>query len=237
MYFISEVYWNKGCRDMNQDSVSLQEAIVDGEKVIFGLVCDGIGGLACGELASGYAAERMTEWFHKELLFMLLRNKRTRAILHAGIKELYSCNETMRDYGLKKQLCFGTTLTMLLIHKKRYMLWHYGDSRAYRIKGRNRIRQLTKDHTAGEDMLTRCVGSFSWKQPDVSVGKAGRNSTFLICSDGFRHIISEQRIGEALAPGELADERQILVRMTEIAEYSIAHGEKDNISAIVIKTG
>ena len=38
MRFISEVYWDKGGRILNEDSVSLQEVSVKGEKVVFAVV-------------------------------------------------------------------------------------------------------------------------------------------------------------------------------------------------------
>ena len=75
MRFLSEVYWDKGGRCVNQDSISLQEVRMKGEKVVFALICDGIGGLDGGEIASGFVAERMTEWFYKEALNLLRRHK------------------------------------------------------------------------------------------------------------------------------------------------------------------
>ena len=61
MQFISEVYWDRGAREVNEDSLSLQQVSIRGKKVVFALVCDGIGGLEQGETASGFVAERMTE--------------------------------------------------------------------------------------------------------------------------------------------------------------------------------
>lgn len=238
MHYISEIYWNKNSRPTNQDSLSLQEISINGKRAVFALICDGIGGLWKGELASGFAAESMTEWFHKEAVSMLGRNRRRRILVRSGLRALYACNEKMREYGEEKQVRFGTTLTMLLLYKRGYILWHCGDSRAYRIRGRGkkRMEQLTKDHTAGKNILTKCIGGFRWRLPDIRTGRAGKNNVFLICSDGFRHIVDEERIGESLSPEQLRESRQLLARITEIAEYSMKRGERDNISAIVIKT-
>ena len=49
MRFISDAYWDRGMRDGNQDSISLQEVRMKGKMVVFALVCDGIGGLEQGE--------------------------------------------------------------------------------------------------------------------------------------------------------------------------------------------
>lgn len=239
MQFITEVYWNSGERQPNQDSLSLQEVSIKGERVVFALVCDGMGGLWSGETASGFVAERMTEWFYKEALPLLEKKKRSRKIECAGIRCLYNCNEEMKEFASKKKIQFGTTVTALLFHKKHYLLWHSGDTRAYQItsRGRNgRIFRLTDDHSANERVLTKCIGSFTWKEPDICRGRFERRNMFLICSDGFRHVVSEEKLMEALSPGQLISKEQISRRIKEIADYSRRQGETDNISAAVITT-
>ena len=53
MQFLSEIYWDRGARESNQDSVSLQQVSIRGKRAVMALVCDGIGGLEQGEIASG----------------------------------------------------------------------------------------------------------------------------------------------------------------------------------------
>lgn len=238
MHFVSEVYWDKGERPLNQDSVSLQEVSVKGSKVIFAMICDGIGGLWGGEVASGFVSGEMTEWFYKEALSMIKRCKGRKKLLKAGLRALYSCNEEMIRFSREKQIRFGTTITMLLIYKRNYLIWHSGDTRAYRIMEKNRkagLQRLTKDHALDVHKLTRCIGSFGWQRPDTESGKVKGRTTFLICSDGFRHIISEDKMQESLLPNSIFTKEQIYARIREIAEYSRKHGEEDNISALVIK--
>lgn len=238
MQFISEVYWDKGARKSNQDSVSLQQVSIRGKKVVFALICDGIGGLRQGEIASGFVAERMTEWFYAEGVGMLKRKKGRRKIERAGLRALYGCNEEMRRYGVKEGIELGTTATMLLLQGTRYMLWHSGDTRMYRVFGRNRrfrMKQLTKDHTVDNHTLIRCVGSFPWKEPDVKSGRVKRKEILLLCSDGFRNRVPEEKIAEALHPSFLIAREQMGRRLRELAAYARRHGETDNISAIVVK--
>jgi len=62
-YFLAaqtEVGLKKSC---NQDSVILKRAKFKGEEVCIGIICDGMGGLSCGELASKSIAEAFSEWF------------------------------------------------------------------------------------------------------------------------------------------------------------------------------
>lgn len=234
MRLISEVYWDKGGRILNEDSVSLQEVSVKGEKVVFAVVCDGIGGLECGEVASGFVTERMTEWFYKEALAMLEKHKGRKKIEKAGIRVLYACNEEMVRLGKKRGMKLGTTVTALLCKGRRYYLWHGGDGRAYRIKGRGGIKQLTKDHVLKSGILIHCIGSFEWKRPDVKSGYMIGKSVFLLCSDGFWNRIGEERLKEALQPEQLQTRGQMAMHLKEIALYVKRQGEMDNISAIVI---
>ncbi len=235
MRFISEVYWDKGKRLLNQDSISLQEVSMKGRKVVFALICDGIGGLWGGEIASGFVAERMTEWFYKEALQMIKKGKSKSKLIKAGIRALYSCSEEMIKFAKEKQIRFGTTMTMLLIYRRNYLIWHSGDSRIYLIRNKMHLQRLTQDHALDSRSLTKCIGGFEWQKPDMESGRIKRQTTFLICSDGFRHIIPEDKITESLMPGHIFTREQIYIRMKEIAEYSRKKGEEDNISAMVIK--
>lgn len=239
MRFISEVYWSRGERSVNQDSISLQEISVKGKRIIFALVCDGIGGLWSGEAASGFVAERMTEWFYKEAAIMFEKRRSIRRLRLAGSRALYSCGMEMLEYAQRKKISFGTAATMLIIYNGRYLLWHCGDTRVYQISGSKKrtIVQLTKDHALDSHTLTRCIGSFRFQKPDMESHRIWRKSTFLICSDGFRHVISQKRLGEALQPCFLDSREQIYRRLKEIARYSEKQGETDNISAVAIRVG
>ena len=99
MRFISDAYWDRGMRDGNQDSISLQEVRMKGKMVVFALVCDGIGGLEQGEKASGFVAEKMTEWFYREAIVMLKRRKSRKKIEKSGLRILYGCNREMQCFG------------------------------------------------------------------------------------------------------------------------------------------
>lgn len=235
MHYISEVYWDKGGRSVNQDSVSLQEVNIRGKKILFALICDGIGGLEDGESASGYVAERMTEWFYKEALLVFIRKKSGKCLLKSGLRALYGCNEEIRRVAETANKKMGTTATAMILWGRKYFLWHSGDTRAYLFRERRRGRQLTTDHTADLHTLLRCIGSFVWKQPDVVRGYLKRGDVLLLCSDGFRNQISAERIEETLQPSEMETRERIYMRLSEIADYVKRHGEKDNISAVAVK--
>lgn len=84
-------------------------------------------------------------------------------------------------------------------------------------------------------MLTKCVGSFGYERPDFRMGSIREGQAVLLCSDGFRHFITEQELGDVLRPGQLQEERQVTRRLREIGEACMRRGERDNMSAIYIK--
>lgn len=238
MQFLSEIYWDRGARESNQDSVSLQQVSIRGKRAVMALVCDGIGGLEQGEIASGYVAERMTEWFYTEGIRMLGKRKGWGKICRAGLRALYYCNGQMEEYGKKQGLKMGTAVTMLLASGKKYAVWHSGDTRLYRLRGgirKTQVGRLTKDHTVNHHILVRCIGSFPWKEPDVLRGRIRRNQVMLLCTDGFRNKVTEEKIGEALQPTSLLSREQIGRRLEELAAYGKRHGETDNMAAVAIR--
>ena len=212
MRFISDAYWDRGMRDGNQDSISLQEVRMKGKMVVFALVCDGIGGLEQGEKASGFVAEKMTEWFYREAIVMLKRRKSRKKIEKSGLRILYGCNREMQRFGEENGSRMGTTVTAMILTGRHYFLWHSGDTRAYRITGKGaggKIRRMTTDHTRDNVTLLRCIGSFPWTAPEVQSGYLVRKSVFLLCSDGFRNRLAEERIKEAFLPETVERKEQI----------------------------
>ena len=70
MKILSGVYWNKGKRTQNQDSVTLQQVVTGRGRIVLAAVSDGIGGLAEGETASGYITEKIVRTFYEQILLL-----------------------------------------------------------------------------------------------------------------------------------------------------------------------
>jgi len=234
MKVLSSIYWSAGAeKECNQDTITLQQVITPKGRAVLALVCDGMGGLSQGEIAGGYIAEQIINWFYRTGTSMIEKGKGRRKIKRSLLRVFFEIQEELGKYGKRKGIHMGSTVTMLLLWKNRYQVIHLGDSRIY-LWGR-RMRQLTHDHCNGDRVLTKCMGSFSWQKPDFRQGKIRRNSGFLLCTDGFRNKVSFRQIEEAFRPREISEERQIEARLREMGEYAMKKGEKDNISAIYIK--
>jgi serine/threonine protein phosphatase PrpC len=218
----------------NQDSLILQQVLTYRGRILLAAVCDGMGGLPQGEIASGYMTERLQEWFYGDFV-REVREKKPYWVIRRSLERLvFHAQDKLRQYGRREQLELGTTMSVLVLWEKTYMIWHLGDSRIYRIRRRT-IRQMTKDHAAGQHCLTKCVGSFGFFKPDVYLGTLRERDGFLLCSDGFYHQINEQELSDTLWQGDLQEEEQIERRLKELGDACMKRGEKDNLSAIYVK--
>lgn len=249
MEYLTSIYWEKGnVARINQDSVVLQQVLTARGRVLMGAVCDGMGGLTQGEAASGYVTKRLQKWFYESLLRAVQRKKPYWVIRRSLDRLTYHMQERLMHYSRQSASVLGTTMTVLVIIEKTYLIWHLGDSRVYRLydlRERKRHKEktyaaaeavcITKDHVKGKNMLTKCVGSFGYERPDFQMGSVRSGQALLLCSDGFRHCITHRELADVLSPGQIGGEEQITRRLQEIGAVCMKRGERDNMSAVYIK--
>ena len=239
-------------KETNQDSLCIEIAETKIGTVVMAMVCDGMGGLSRGELASANVIRAFKNWFEKELPEQLSINNSDDIKYHWDrlIKEQ---NQRIAEYGKKNHLQLGTTLTVLLIVDEHFtLIGHVGDTRAYLVS--DKLEQITEDQTlvnleikrgnlkpedvstySRKNVLLQCIGASKTVDPMFINGKANPGDVYLICSDGFRHEISEDEILSALRPAELTDEAAIEQKLKELTETNKQREEKDNITAVVVK--
>lgn len=244
MRYLTGLYWERGrTAKRNQDSLVLAQVLTARGRLLMAAICDGMGGLEQGERASGYVTECLQEWFYESLLRAVQRRKPYWVIRRSLDRLVYHMQEQLRRYSDQEGIRLGTTMTVVVIWRKTYLLWHVGDSRVYLMNGKHRedmkpgseLACLTEDHVKGKNMLTKCVGSFGYERPDFRMGSIREGQAALLCSDGFRHFVTEQELKDVLRPGQLQEEGQVARRLREIGEACMKRGERDNMSAIYIK--
>lgn len=236
MKYLTSAYWERGnTTDINQDSLVLLQVLTAKGRVLMAAVCDGMGGLAQGEWASGYVTRRLQEWFYESLLRSVQKKKPYWIIRRSLDRLVYHMQEQLLQYGTQEEIRLGTTMTVLVILEKTYLLWHLGDSRAYRFHEAGRVICMTKDHVKGANQLTKCVGSFGYERPDFKLGVLREGQGVLLCSDGFRHYVVESELADVLRPGQIKGEEQLTRRLREIGDACMKRGERDNLSAVYVK--
>lgn len=245
MNIISGVYWNRGGQAVNQDSLTLQQAVTGRGRVLMAAVSDGIGGLPEGETASGYITEKLVENFYGQMLSLITGGKRAKFIRNSFLRCFCSMNEELRRYGDGKGIRLGATVSLLFVWRKRYMIFHLGDSRVYLYHpgGTDSYRAsppyggapelLTRDHSGKGSGINRCMGSFPYQRPDIRTGVIHERCAFLLCTDGFYRTLDMQTMG-ALNPEDINCEGQIEKRLKAMASCACQRGEQDNMSAIYL---
>ncbi|MGH9562071.1 MAG: PP2C family protein-serine/threonine phosphatase, partial [Terracidiphilus sp.] len=131
-----------GCvRESNEDSYGAAP-----ELNLF-VLSDGMGGLACGEVASCLAVETVIRECRGSQA--ALRNgDGVSAESNALVSAIRAANEaihrTANENGIERQM--GATIVAVQFAGQRMSLAHVGDSRAYRLRG-EQLEQLTRDHS------------------------------------------------------------------------------------------
>lgn len=229
MKIMSGVYWERGRRPVNQDSLTLQQALTCRGRVVLAAVSDGIGGLSEGENASGFITEMLAELFYGQLAELAGRKKRKSFLKKSVLRCFYEMNERLRRYAQGKEILLGATVSVLFLWGRRYMIFHLGDSRIY-LYSRKGIRLLTRDH-GGAGGITKCMGSFPFQYPDIRFGRLWGRSGFLLCTDGFYRTLDKESL-KALSPKDISGEEQLERRLRTLGAAAEKRGEQDNLSAV-----
>lgn len=239
-----------GKRRINQDSVLLKKALWGGEEIALAVLCDGMGGLERGELASASAVRAFSRWFTEELPGLGFHPLGEQELFSSWDRLLGRLNEKIGAYGQRQSLSLGTTVTAVLFWRGRYYTAHVGDCRLYEVT--DRIFLLTKDQTlvqrevdlgdltpeeakkeAKSHVLLQCVGASKEVAPAYGTGRIRKCACYLLCCDGFWRMVSDQELSGALALGKKNPAR-LRRKLKEIICKNRARGEQDNISVVGI---
>ena len=253
MSFLATVHTDAGIgKENNQDSALQIEARTDFGDVMLSVVCDGMGGLDKGEVASATVIEAFSEWFEKELPKLIHLEDVERMIFGEWEELVMDCNRRISAYADRFGVSMGTTLNAALFMKDRYYLINIGDSRAYLIS--DGVYQLTKDqsyvqrevdlgHITPEEaeahpqrnLLLQCVGASPVITPDYYTGAYESGQVFMQCSDGFRHTVTLEEMYEYLNGSVLKDEQTMVQNAVNLTELNKSRRETDNITVLLVK--
>jgi len=217
------------------------------------LVADGVGGRACGEVASALCVETFSS--RAEALKQRLddhareRSIDTRTAVLAeldGISQLatrriYEAAESQNKKGMT------TTMVALAIGGGGAFVVHVGDSRAYLVRD-GEIRQLTEDHSMVNDLvrsgkmtwtearasrhrhvITRALGLYPTVQPSLGSFDLLPGDRILLCSDGCSDVVSPERIVQFIGEGDPKSAAEQLVTA------ALDRGGPDNITVVVVE--
>lgn len=237
----------------NQDSLSIKVINTKLGRMVFAILCDGMGGLEKGEVASASVIRAFNDWVYTELPKLCEGTIEDSVIRSQWDSIISQQNDTIKSYGARQGVKLGTTAVVMLVTQTRYYIMNVGDSRAYELY--DTIKQLTADQTfvarevalgnmteeqaqndERRNVLLQCVGASDVVYPDMFFGDTKQDAVYMLCSDGFRHEITATEIYEKLQPGVLFDENIMNINTRELIDLNKMRNERDNISVALIRT-
>lgn len=237
----------------NQDSLSIKVFNTKQGRMVFVVLCDGMGGLAKGEVASASVIQAFDNWSRTELPQLSESSIDDVTIRSQWENIVTQQNEKIKAYGAGLGIKLGTTLTAMLLTQKRYYILNVGDSRAYEIN--NEIKQITNDQTfvarevalgnmteeqarvdERRSVLLQCVGASEEVYPDMFFGDVLTNAVYMLCSDGFRHEVSSEEIFNEFQPNNLLNQESMDAASIRLIELNKQRQERDNITVALVRT-
>lgn len=138
------------------------------KKVALAVLCDGMGGLSSGEIASSAVIRRMEKWFYEEFPDLLNDKNHTMQLDNTETKKDYiwelirsnwysiiqEMNAQISEYGRNRNILLGTTVVAVMILDNEFLTMNVGDSRTYMNDGKS-LDKLTHDHSLVQQLLDR----------------------------------------------------------------------------------
>ena len=212
------------------------------------LVADGMGGLACGEIASALAGEK---WILKLQKLTLSKdflgkslNEQIEKLKQFSYHVMQEINEEVYQELSNKGVTGGTTLTAAILYWDTLIFSNCGDSPAY-YYGKEDLRfyKISKEQNAAEEllregkvekdsaeywkhkhMLTDYIGKYRKAMPKIALIPFKKGDCLLIGSDGAFGKLDENTIKNCILHHYETPERMIRY----IMEKAEKQGEEDN---------
>ena len=210
------------------------------------IVCDGMGGMASGEIASSMAVSTALSTFAGSADSGQAVGARLQQAIHAA-------NQAVWDFGQQPEhRGMGTTLVAIAQDGDSLIVGNVGDSRAYMVKS-GRCMQITVDHSyinelirngtlalenahnvdlkGMESVITRAIGAGPTVEPDFFSIQPHPSDMVLLASDGLTRYLNQDEILQVLAASEFTNAPQTLIGIAK------QRGGVDNITCLLVQAG
>ncbi len=223
-------------RSGNEDS-----ALINGVLIA---VADGMGGHAGGEVASKVAISTLAQILpllnNDEMDPESLEDFLLNAILEVDDEIKLTAEANDRLSGM------GTTLTAIALYRNKAYVLHTGDSRAYRLRGKE-FTQLTKDHSVVQELidagtiteaeaavhpqrsvLTNVLMGLGNITPLLIQYDVKAGDKFLLCSDGLTNVISNAELHKKMTEEDA---------LSNLISLTYERGAPDNVTVVIAEVG
>ena len=226
-------------RETNQDAFC-SGSFDDGN--CWAVVCDGMGGVSGGQVASGICVERVSDAikrsYRNNMTVSSAKNLLTTAINAANSAVFKQSGENPDLKGM------GTTVVAVIVLGDIAVVAHVGDSRAYLVN--DEIKPITKDHSfvqllidtgkiteeeamvhPDRNVITRAVGIEHVVDVELDIVDIDSNDKLLICTDGLNGYVPDADILKTVNEyGDFSTEK--------LVETANNAGGRDNVTVVIL---
>ena len=207
----------------NEDCFNVVE--LQDKRTLF-VVCDGMGGHSCGEVASQTVCDSFSTYWEEHP-----EQEDSKAKVHDAAKEASRIlDEKSGNYQM------GTTLVMCSIEGKQATIAHAGDSRCYVIDIKGNVKYRTIDHIEFSSISLPHINRAFFTHhpedamPDVkTVELQPLDRILLFCTDGLYNAIDDTTLLHTLQCAK--DVKKVAEKFQTICQEKA----EDNYTAIIIE--
>lgn len=208
----------------SMEDVFLSGKVKSSDNELFA-VFDGMGGEACGEIASFVAAHTCKVFCenkgeYQEYLYELANLINERVLEETEARSL---------------VLMGATAAMVQFYKDEIYILNAGDSRIYKLS-KGELNQISQDHVAhgyqSKAPLTKFIGipDKGGLRPYIARGAYKTGDMFILCTDGVYDMVGDEKLTELLSA------KKPLVDITkDILKTAVDNGGIDNATIILCK--
>lgn len=206
----------------NEDCFNVVE--IPDKRTLF-VVCDGMGGHSCGEVASQTVCDSFSTYWEEHP-----EQEDSKAKVHDAAKEASKIlDEKSGNYQM------GTTLVMCSIEGKQATIAHAGDSRCYVIDIKGNVKYRTIDHIEFSSISLPHINRAFFTHhpedamPDVKTVELQPLDRILLCTDGLYNAIDDTTLLHTLQCAK--DVKKVAEKFQTICQEKA----EDNYTAIIIE--
>ena len=230
-------YSDKGRKETNQDFHGIyvpNEPQLSAKGVAIALA-DGISSSAVSDVASQYAVTGFLEDYYCTSEAWSVKTSAER-ILSATNSWLHAQTQKSQ-YRYDKDKGYVCTLSAMVIKSTTAHIFHVGDSRIYRLRGKV-LEQLTSDHRVwiaqGQSYLGRALGFKPQLEIDYQTQQVEQGDIFLLATDGVYEHVSEHDMA-GIIRGSADALEGLDAAAKAIVEKALQQGSADNLTAQVVR--
>lgn len=237
-----------GNTDVGRTRIANEDAFRYGifdDGTLWAVVCDGMGGVHGGKIASSTAidmvSQKIKKCYNTSMKMSSIENLLLSSITTAN------CIVYDRGVGDSKLEGMGTTIVAAIIKNGEACIAHVGDSRAYKISN-GEISLITKDHSLVQEMLdrgqitqsefehhprkniiTRAMGVDDKIDIEFNTIEFNKDDAMILCSDGLSGLVNIETMLDIYRNNEF---NSLADKYIEVANDN---GGVDNITVVIMK--